>query len=561
MLVHNLNVETADKHTWTTRFDHDAFGRIKTVTYPDGEVVTYDYDSGGLLNSAIGNKLGTEYPYVTRLEYDEFQVRRYRETGTEVGTTYTYNAASRRLDNILTNTPAREVQDWNYSYDLVGNVKTANNNLPAPKPSLLGGPSTQEFQYDVYYRLTSATGRFNFAPKKHRDYTYALAYDGIGNLTSKSQTDTIFNNPNNGIVQAPTTYNLAFKYDAEAPHQVTRIGSLAYSHDANGNFTGWDDDNTGQNRSVTWNADGRVASVANQGSTTRYTYDDTGRLALERGPSGETAFVNRWYTVRNGAVEWKNIWAGDQRIATKRQFDAGDVVDDVLEDPAFEHMVYYFHEDLFGSTNIVTDRDALVFQHLEYFPGGEIWVQEHSVVQRTPYLYAGGYYDEVRKLVNLGQRWYEPREQFFYSTDPVLNEDPERVLADPGLLAAYTYAENNPMRLVDRDGRAPEDVQNLFRAAFGRPDGSLDPAKIARLNGVIKSQTEQLVPNKAIRMLAKAAADPSGSFRKSTAFLTDKLGSKPLVEVNLDRTADGLKLRNIKFSPFFGFKQFTRGKK
>ncbi len=39
---------------WTTEWVYDALSRVKTMTYPDGEVLTYDYDAGGLTTSVMG---------------------------------------------------------------------------------------------------------------------------------------------------------------------------------------------------------------------------------------------------------------------------------------------------------------------------------------------------------------------------------------------------------------------------------------------------------------------------------------------------------------------------
>ncbi len=264
-----------------------------------------------------------------------------------------------------------------------------------------------------------------------------------------------------------------------------------------------------------------MTSVADQGSTTRYRYDDEGRLAIERGPTGETSFVNRFYTVRNGTVAWKQIWAGTERIATKRE----------MPEDEYEHRLYFIHKDLLGSTNLVTDPNGQVFEYLQYFPGGETWVLEHSDIHRVPYLYGGGYYDEFRELYNLGARWYEPREQLFYSPDPALMLAPRAPIDDPALLEAYSYAENNPLRLVDRDGRAAENALSAFQAVFYKPDGSLDAAK----EGVSGSEA---------RLVARVAAIPKHSPKAAfKAFVNWK--APALVSVNLKRTSDGLKLKHV----------------
>ena len=43
------------------------------MSYPDGEVLTYHYDSGGLVNAAAGVKSGVRTDYLRRLEYDKFE--------------------------------------------------------------------------------------------------------------------------------------------------------------------------------------------------------------------------------------------------------------------------------------------------------------------------------------------------------------------------------------------------------------------------------------------------------------------------------------------------------
>jgi DNA-binding CsgD family transcriptional regulator len=39
----------------------------------------------------------------------------------------------------------------------------------------------------------------------------------------------------------------------------------------------------------------------------------------------------------------------------------------------------------------VTDRTGAIFQHHEYFPNGEVWIDEKSTIFRTPYQFAGEY--------------------------------------------------------------------------------------------------------------------------------------------------------------------------
>jgi RHS repeat-associated protein len=272
--------------------------------------------------------------------------------------------------------------------------------------------------------------------------------------------------------------------------------------------------------------------VADNGSTTRYTYDDAGRLAIERGPGGEKAFVNQWYTVLNGEIAWKDVFAGTDRIATQK----------AMPDGQLEDKRYFLHKDLQGSTNVITDPNGLVFEHLEYFPGGETWVLEHSDIHRTPYLYAGGYLDEVRGLINLGQRWYDPREEFLYSPDPVLAQDPRAAIDDPSLLPAYTFAESNPVRLTDPDGRAPTSVRDRLRSDFAKFDAA------RKINAALTSGgSDQRVSDRStFSPLWRFASSDGG---KRWTAMSKALDSAPLVKLEFTQTESGWGLSKVTVSP------------
>ena len=46
-------------------------------------------------------------------------------------------------------------------------------------------------------------------------------------------------------------------------------------------------------------------------SETVYAYDASGERVVKRGPYGEAVYVNGYYAVRNGAIETKQIFAGN----------------------------------------------------------------------------------------------------------------------------------------------------------------------------------------------------------------------------------------------------------
>ncbi len=71
--------------------------------------------------------------------------------------------------------------------------------------------------------------------------------------------------------------------------------------------------------------------------------------------------------------------------------------------------IWYYHPDHLGSTGFVTDQNGELYEHVEYFPFGESWVEENSNTQRTPYLFTGKELDEETGLYYFGARYYDAR--------------------------------------------------------------------------------------------------------------------------------------------------------
>ncbi|GAA1060582.1 SpvB/TcaC N-terminal domain-containing protein [Agromyces bracchium] len=532
MKLHNWEPDVADpeRFQWTTRFTRDPLGRLTTVTLPDEEVLHFGYDSGGLAQSVHGLEQGLErelvgvdasgepiyvdravtrrYDYVLDRGYDELLRPTATALGNGVETDWTYEEDTTWLKAVRTVSPNRnvgsqgsayqEVQDLRYTYDLVGNPKTYRNDLPADVSNLFGGLVTQTYHYDGYDRLDFASGDWTQAPKQNHRYTFDLEYDDDGNVESKTQVHTV-----NGKRQKETSYSFDRTYAADRPHQVATQGGDRFHYDADGNLTGISDSRDRWVRQITWNAADRMTEVIDGNTSTEYRYDDAGRLAIERGPNGETAFINEWATVRNGNELVKHVWLDDERVVSQR--DPGD---DPYEE---ETQRYWLHTDLQGSTNLLTDANGDTFQHHEYFPTGEVWVDESSNVYRTPYQYGGGYTDERRDLIAFGQRWYDQRRELFTAPDPVLVDDPEAIVGQPDLRAAYTYAGANALAFVDPGG-------DRFGSVL---------KNVARPFTQLKSKIGQLVAKVQASRAAAVAAKPTSVATPAKAGVTAKAGTKP----------------------------------
>ncbi len=122
-------------------------------------------------------------------------------------------------------------------------------------------PKTYTFGYDNLYELTSAAGAFTKPNVPVQKFTLSMAYDGIHNITHKTQT--AFNLLSNGskTPNLPLTYDWAYAYGGSRPHAATQVGDHLFQYDADGNQAGWTATDSKQNRVIVWDEDNRMQSV------------------------------------------------------------------------------------------------------------------------------------------------------------------------------------------------------------------------------------------------------------------------------------------------------------
>ena len=499
---------SARRKSYTTDYVFDSFGRMLQMTYPDGENLYYAYDNGGLLKSAWGIKQGNRYNYINTLTYDEFGQRRHVDYGNGVNSEYTYDDFTRRLDTLTTATPeGRTVQNLSYGYDLVGNILRVQNAINTPTNTALpAGPLTQVFEYDDLYQLKTADGEYSFGPGKQNLYSNEFFYDTIGNFTRKSLVNRILQPSATATLPKETNYLLDYKYGGTHPHAVTDAGDKLYSYDPAGNMTGWTSKTNGKRRTIIWNEENRVKEIADNGKSTYFLYDDAGERVLKRGQHGETFYINRFYSIKNGELGTKSVYAGNTRVASKlvktpntatantetsipgiQGLDHGlgnktgiiirlpdGTSTGVL--PPEEKDRYFYHGDHLGSSNMISDASGSVYQHLEYFPFGETWIDEGKTRANIPgYQFTGKELDPETGLYYFGARYYEPVISRWISADPILDKYLDGAVGggyEPSNLALFSYSRNTPVVLKDPDGNVVPLLLQAYEATAVVTSGS-----------------------------------------------------------------------------------------
>ncbi len=480
--------DAGSSFTTLTRFD--SFARLLQTTYPDGEQLTYGYDTGGQVTTAAGVKDGRDYPYLARQDYDKFGQKVLTETGSGVRTSYRYDAADRRLATLEARQPdGREIQNQSYRYDDVGNITQLSNDVAVPPAKSIGGPSKQTFGYDDLNRLTTAGGEYRTSADKLNRYQLDLSYDSLGNTTNKVQRNDLVSTSGSVTPQNATTYSQRYTYEAGRPHAPVKIGQDTEKYDANGNLidVGTKDRDAAQALNVlaaepltssddhtqfVWDEENRLACVTEDeddpvkqepGScdgrgedlAASFVYDESGSRVVKNGAVKEIAPSKNFSKV--DGQSFKHVFVGDARLLTKK-------VESKLEDEQF-----YFQADHLGSAGLVTDKNGKLVSHQEYFPSGETWAGESAEKPPVPYQYNGKEFDKETGLYNYGSRYYNPRTQLWQSPDPALpsylDGEGNGGVRNPANLGSYTYAYDNPVRLNDPDGRLAEVPWSLAPAA------------------------------------------------------------------------------------------------
>jgi len=170
--------------------------------------------------------------------------------GNDTETKYSYQPERRRLDTLKANNSNRDFMDNSYGYDPMSNILNVSNVVATIGTTNFGGSTTQNFTYDNLYQLKTANGNWENRIGHLERYNLDMAYDSIHNITQKTQLHERDPADGNWLTQAKTSYDWTYDYNASQPHASNHIGNRTFSYDANGNQTGWDNDNNGTRRNI-----------------------------------------------------------------------------------------------------------------------------------------------------------------------------------------------------------------------------------------------------------------------------------------------------------------------
>ncbi len=352
-------------------------------------------------------------------------------------------ATGRLLERATLTASGRDVQRHAYAYDALGNLLSRNDWVRGVEES---------FAYDDLDRLVSSMVTGNGLGEDYNRMSF-YGYDEIGNLVSKS-----------GI--GAYTYGR----DGRQPHAVSATPRGQYHYDSYGRMV----DSPGF--AAAWNVYNKPASITRKsdGRELRMYYDaDLRKIKQLDSAAGETVYVGNRYekVTKDGAVQHRHYIHAEGRLVAVKSItgDGGPQTGDFR----------YFHWDVLGSPNAVSDGGGNIVETFSYTPFGERRATPGdgdggggaAASAYTRRGFTGHEHLDAFGLVDMKGRVYDPAIGRFLSPDPHV-QAPDRTQSHN----RYSYVLNNPMKYVDPSGfffkklikKAFRSIKKLFKKPIVR---------------------------------------------------------------------------------------------
>ncbi len=406
-------IKTVNSNAYTTSYTYDRQGNIVTVTYPDGAQVKYTYNVENLPEKIERKESGGAFTNViSNFDYNAASLITTQAYPNTVTTTNTYDQAKlyRMTRRLTQNTVPTKMLDLNYTYDNEGNITQVidSSNTTTSK--------TANYAYDDVYRMLSAT--ITTVSSGTTAYTHTYTYDALGNILT-GPIGTYLYQGNTGVLTAN-------------PHAATSINGVTYTYDADGNLT------SNGTLANTWNYKDQLTQTVVGGVTINDYYDHNSDRVWHKVGTANNYYPNKYYNVDSTGKKTKQIYAGDQLVAT-------------VETVGTTVTPYYNHVDQVNSVTAVTNGTGASVATLDYFPYGNQRISSGTYTSQRQYI--GQVYDTNAQLNYLNARYLKSNIGKFISEDPMFWSMTDTALRNPQYTNSYSYGNNNPITLSDPTGK------------------------------------------------------------------------------------------------------------
>ncbi|MCF5351137.1 toxin [Pseudomonas syringae] len=455
-----------------TCWGFNALGDALAQTDAMGNTQAFGMTVAGQLKAAELTLAGASQPQtlVNEIHYNAFNQVEQETAGNGVVSLYSYDQQNGRLTGLSAiSADGTLLQQLNYSYDPVGNILLVND---ASQPDRYCDNQLIEpisrFAYDTLYQLIEARGREvrngashgpalpglqslpTIDPCQVSNYTQSYSYDAAGNLLQMRHEGA--HNFTRNMHVAPDSNRSLPDDDGEV--------DFATSFDANGNLLqlvrgqvmGWDVRNQLQHITTVQREDG-----ANDDE--RYVYDGQGQRSrkISTAQASSRTLINevRYLpgleirTTADGEILHVITAQAGRSSVRVLHWDAG-------KPSAVENdQVRYSLGDHLGSSTLELDQQGGLISQESYYPfGGTAWWAARSAVEaKYKTVRYSGKERDASGLYYYGFRYYAPWLQRWINPDPA---------GDVDGLNAYNFVSNNPVMLIDKDGRIGERIAAAY---------------------------------------------------------------------------------------------------
>jgi RHS repeat-associated protein len=214
-------------------------------------------------------------------------------------------------------------------------------------------------------------------------------------------------------------------------------------------------------RTYLWNEENRLIQSQDNNLTVQYRYNADGDRSHKYSDRGESLYFDSLYSsASTGDIDRMrdsiHIYLGQTRIATRLKMDDS-------SDYEYSRLnTYYYHSDHLGSAQLVTDYAGEEYEHMEYTPYGELWLERNrDGSDLIPFRFTGKEFDTETNLYYYGARYMDPRTSRWISSDPAgamlagpMGDDgkPRSNFSIIESMNHYSYVSNNPVKYVDPTG-------------------------------------------------------------------------------------------------------------
>ncbi|QGG77584.1 RHS repeat domain-containing protein [Pseudomonas syringae] len=455
-----------------SRWRFNALGEVREQADAMGNRQVFSRTIAGQSKTLSLMQAGISQPQALLVDtrYNAFNQVEQETAGNGVVSLYTYDQQDGRLTGLSAiSADGTLLQQLNYSYDPVGNVLLVND---ASQPDRYCDNQLIEpisrFAYDTLYQLIEASGREvrngashgpalpglqslpTIDPCQVSNYTQNYSYDAGGNLLQMRHEGA--HNFTRNMHVAPDSNRSLPDDDGDM--------DFATSFDANGNLLqlvrgqvmGWDARNQLQYITTVQREDG-------SNDDERYVYDGQGQRCrkISTAQASSRTLINevRYLpgleirTTADGEILHVITAQAGRSSVRVLHWDAG-------KPSAVENdQVRYSLGDHLGSSTLELDQQGGLISQESYYPfGGTAWWAARSAVEaKYKTVRYSGKERDASGLYYYGFRYYAPWLQRWISPDPA---------GDVDGLNAYNFVSNNPVMLIDKDGRVGERIAAAY---------------------------------------------------------------------------------------------------